>query len=82
MTTQPCFSHSTSEYPSACAEEFKARIDFVTIVIRTVGERTEAACREMLAQQVPEGHMVVVSNTPFSATLADSYRAGTERGLP
>jgi hypothetical protein len=54
----------------------------VTVVIRSAGERTEAACRYLLAQQVPEDNIVTVSNAPFSATLADSYRAGIERGLP
>ncbi len=53
----------------------------VTVVIRSVGERTEAACRELLAQQVPKDNIVSVSNAPFSATLADSYRAGIDRGL-
>jgi len=51
-------------------------------VIRSVGERTEAACRNLLAQQVPECNLITVSNAPFSATLADSYRAGIERELP
>ncbi len=54
----------------------------VIVVIRSVGERTEAACRELLAQQVPKDNIVTVSNAPFSATLADSYRAGIDRELP
>ncbi|MFQ5575287.1 MAG: hypothetical protein ACE5E0_06670, partial [Terriglobia bacterium] len=53
----------------------------VTVVIRSVGERTEAECRNLIAQQVPQENIVIVSNAPFSATLADSYRAGIERGL-
>jgi hypothetical protein len=54
----------------------------VTVVIRSAGERTQAVCHSLAAQQVPEGNIVTVSNAPFSATLADSYRAGIERGLP
>jgi hypothetical protein len=54
----------------------------VTVVIRSVGERTEAACRNLIAQQAPEDNIVVVSNAPFSATLADSFRAGIEKNLP
>jgi hypothetical protein len=53
----------------------------VTVVIRSVGERTEAVCRNLIAQRVPQENIVTVSNAPFSATLADSYRAGIERGL-
>lgn len=57
-------------------------IDDVTVIIRTVGERTEGVCRDLLSEQVPATHVVSVSNTPFSATLADGYRIGIERGLP
>lgn len=52
----------------------------VTIVIRSVGERTETACRALAARQVPAANIVSVSNAPFTATLADSYRAGIEAG--
>jgi hypothetical protein len=54
----------------------------VTVVIRSVGERTEAVCRHLIAQQVPEENVAVVSNAPFSETLKDSFRVGIERGLP
>ena len=47
-----------------------ALIAKVTVVIRSVGERTEAVCRNLVAQQVPQENIVVVSNAPFSATLA------------
>jgi hypothetical protein len=47
-----------------------------------VGERTEHACRELLLQQVENGNIFVANNAPFSATLADSYRIGIERGRP
>lgn len=53
----------------------------VLVVVRTVGERTEEICRQLILRQVPEKNVIVVSNKPFSATLADSYRAGIERGL-
>lgn len=59
-----------------------AAIDRVTVVIRSAGERTEAACRHLVAHQVPEENIIVVSNAPFSATLADSFRAGIEKNLP
>jgi hypothetical protein len=52
----------------------------VTVVVRTVGERTEAICRRLLEEQVPAEHIVTVSNAPFSATLADSFRAGISKG--
>jgi hypothetical protein len=57
------------------------RYNDLIVVIRSVGERTEAACRNLLSQKVPEDQIITVSNAPFSATLADSYRVGIERGL-
>ncbi len=57
-------------------------IDSVTVVIRAAGERTAELARLHAAAQVSQGHIVTVSNAPFSATLADSYRAGIEGGRP
>lgn len=50
----------------------------VTVVIRSVGERTEEVCRALILEQgVPPEAVFVVRQTPFSRTL----RAGTEIGL-
>ena len=57
-------------------------INDVTVVIRSVGERTEASCRHLLAQQIPEENIITVSTSPLPAAVAASYRAGIERGLP
>lgn len=53
----------------------------VTAIIRSVGERTESLCRQLVLQQVPEENVHVVSNTPFSATLKDSFKKGIEQDL-
>jgi hypothetical protein len=54
----------------------------VFVVIRSVGERTEAACRELvLAQGVPEHDVTVISDSPFARTLRKGLEAGLERAL-
>jgi hypothetical protein len=53
----------------------------VTAIVRSVGERTEESCRRLLAEQIPPDNVVVVRDAPFSATLAQSFRIGLERGL-
>lgn len=53
----------------------------VTVIIRSVGERTESLCRQLVLQQVPEENVRIVSNTPFSATLKDSFNEGIESRL-
>lgn len=51
--------------------------DRVTGVVRSVGERTAAACRALLAAQLGPGAQIAqVGSKPFPETLADSLRAG------
>lgn len=57
-------------------------IDNVTVVIRAAGERTEAICHNLLAQQIAEENIIVIREAPFAAALAASYRAGIERNRP
>jgi len=55
----------------------------LTIIIRSVGERTEQVCRQLIASQgIPYDHIVVVREVPFSASLRKSYQIGLERHLP
>lgn len=58
-------------------------LDKATVIIRSVGERTEALCRQLiLAQGVPEEAVVVIREAPFSAALRKSYEIGIERDRP
>lgn len=57
--------------------------DKVIIVIRSVGERTEQLCRELiLAQGIAPENVVVVHESPFSAAMRKSFQIGIGRGLP
>jgi len=54
-----------------------------SIVIRSIGERTESLCRELvLAQGIPENNLYVVHQSPFSAAMKKSFQTGIEVGLP
>jgi len=54
----------------------------VTVVIRAAGERTEALCKNLVLQQVPEEHVVVVHERPHNKMLRVSYELGLDGGLP
>ncbi len=48
----------------------------VTVVIRGVGERTEQACRALLAHQIRQKNIHLINETPFSNALRKSYEIG------
>lgn len=50
------------------------------IVVRSVGERTTAACREILAAQFPPAGTVVVQESPFSVAVRRTFEAGLDLG--
>jgi hypothetical protein len=51
--------------------------DYVSVMIRSVGERTEFLCRELvLAQGLPEENVAVIKQIPFGRSLYASYEAG------
>jgi hypothetical protein len=55
----------------------------LTVIIRSVGERTEQICHQLIkAQCIPEENIVIVNEMPFSAALRKSYQIGLERCLP
>lgn len=55
----------------------------VTVVIRSAGERTEAACRAAILQQgVEPSQVVVVREAPFSQAMRVGYQAGVDAGRP
>lgn len=57
--------------------------DKVTIIIRSIGERTEQLCRELiLAQGIALGNVVIVSEAPFSTAMRKSFEIGIEYGRP
>lgn len=53
----------------------------VAVIIRSVGERTEALCRHLVEQQVPPQHVVVIHERPFSKAVQRSFEIGLDYGL-
>jgi len=55
----------------------------VTVIVRSVGERTEEICRSLiLQQQVPEEAVFVINEKPFSHAMRVSFQLGLEQGRP
>lgn len=60
-----------------------SRLDNVSVIIRSIGERTATLCRTLILEQVREENVSVVSSeAPFLAALAESYRIGIEGHFP
>jgi hypothetical protein len=54
----------------------------ITAIVRSAGERTEAACYELVAQQIPQENIVIIREVPFATAVAKTFEVGIERGLP
>lgn len=53
----------------------------ITIIIRSVRERTEQLCKKLLLEQgIPESHVTIVREVPFSASMKKSFEIGIENG--
>lgn len=52
------------------------KIENCTVIIRSVGERTEQICFKLLEDLFPADHIQVISDTPFAATLRKSLQYG------
>lgn len=48
----------------------------VTVLVRTVGERTENVCYERLAHQVPPAQIRVIRERPFTEALRKTFEIG------
>lgn len=58
-------------------------LDSVTVVIRSVGERTEALCKKLIMDQgVDEAAIFVVNEAPFSKALKVGFEIGLLEGRP
>jgi len=52
----------------------------VTVIIRSVGERTEGVCRSLvLEQHIPESAVFIVNEKPFSQSMRRSFELGIEQ---
>ena len=58
-------------------------LDSVTIIIRSVGERTESLCRKLILDQgVPEEAVFVITEAPFSKAMKVGFEIGISEKRP
>src|SRR5579859_2359308 len=50
----------------------------VTVIIRSVGERTEAVCRSLVEQQIPGELVVTIHERPFSKAVQRTFEIGLD----
>ena len=50
----------------------------VTVVIRTIGERTTGLCKNLVAGQVPEQNIVTISERPFHQAVVKTFEMGQQ----
>lgn len=53
----------------------------VAVIVRSSGERTEQLCVRLVKQQVPEEHVVVIHERPFSQALRRGFEIGIDFDL-
>lgn len=59
------------------------RLEQLTVVIRSVRERTEELCRQLILEQgIPVRNLSVVHEQPFSSAMKESYQTGIDNHLP
>jgi len=57
-------------------------IDNCTVVIRSVGERTEVLCEDIIKEQVNPQNVFLINEIPFSQAVRKTFELGLERNLP
>lgn len=54
-------------------------LDSITIIIRSVGERTEAICKKLILEQgVPENAIHIINEAPFSKAMKVGFEIGIQ----
>jgi len=54
----------------------------VSVIIRSVGERTSDLCYELVSMQVPRENIIVIREAPFYKAAQRSFEIGIEQGRP
>jgi hypothetical protein len=52
----------------------------ITVVIRSVGERTEDLCREIIGAQIAQQNIFLVREKPFARAVQRTFQTGIEQG--
>ena len=55
----------------------------VTVIIRSVGERTTSICRKLILEQgLPSEAVFVINKAPFSEAMREGFKIGIKEGRP
>jgi hypothetical protein len=54
----------------------------ITVVIRSVGERTEKLCREIIGTQIAHRNIFLVREKPFARAVQRTFQTGIDQGRP
>lgn len=57
------------------------RLHNVSVVVRSVGERTTAACHNALVGQVPPEHVTIIREVPFLNAVKRAFEIGIQQNL-
>jgi hypothetical protein len=61
----------------------KNLLENVTVIIRSVGERTTSICQKLIIEQgLPADAVFVVNEAPFSKAMRESFSIGIKEGRP
>jgi hypothetical protein len=61
----------------------KNLLENVTVIIRSVGERTTSICQQLIIEQgLPADAVFVVNEAPFSKAMRESFSIGIKEGRP
>ena len=67
-------------FPPADRQEAMPLQELLTVVVRSVGERTTGACLNLLSTLVPSEQIILVREVPFSRAMRRGFEAALELG--
>jgi len=53
----------------------------VTVILRTVGERTTELCRQLIEEQIPPENIFTISEVPFTRAVQRTFEIGLDNNL-
>ncbi len=59
-----------------CSQEKNNLSSLVTVIIRSIGERTESICNATIEKQISSENILLVKAIPFTETLRQTFEAG------
>ncbi len=75
MKMNDCYPSKIEESP----KKMKKNLDeILTVVIRSIGERTENKCYQLIEKQISKRNIFIVRKTPFTESIKESFKIAIE----